>query len=200
MKTYSLVIYFFLLCNPIRAVIPSGVTNELLFKITYHNYHFGYVKAVQYAFEATTIYTILGKSEGDLFFKKITSENSIYTVFEKNELVKSTTVFKRNGKTLNNTHTTLAEGKYMISTVENTNRLIRDEINFTVALMYFQEPLGITNVYSEAWGKVLPLINRNNHYTFTIPDGTVCTFKYKDGVLVEVISQTIIGEIKFTKQ
>lgn len=179
---------------------PAMVTSELSFKITYHNLHLGYVKAVKHASDGTHTYTVLGKAEGDLFLKKIISENSIHSIFENEELVSSVTFIKRNGKTLSNTSTTLLQGKYVISRADEISGLQRNAIHFTVALLYFREPLGIQYIYSEAWGKLLPLTGNNNQYSFTIPDGTTCTFKYKNGVLEEVTSNTVIGEIKFTKE
>jgi hypothetical protein len=200
MKTYTL---FTALLLPFTILAGKGselITSELSFKITYHNLHLGYVKAVKHTSDSTHTYTVLGKAEGDLLLKKIVSENSIHSIFENNELISAITFIKRNGKTLNKTRTTLLQGKYIISTVEETNQLKRNDIHFTVALLYFQEPQGIDHIYSEAWGKLLPLSSSNNQYSFTIPDGTVCTFKYKNGVLEEVTSSTIIGEIKFTRE
>ncbi len=200
MKTYALFIALLLPFTITAVRLPAVATSELSFKITYQNLHLGYVKAVKHASDATDTYTVLGKAEGDLFLKKIVSENCIHSIFENNELVSSTTFIKRNGKTLNKTNTTLLQGKYIISTVEETSRLQQNDIHFTVALLYFREPLGIDHIYSETWGKLLPLSSSHNQYSFTIPDGTVCTFKYKNGVLEEVISSTIIGKIKFTKE
>lgn len=184
----------------IATELPATVKNELSFKITYHSLHLGYVKAIKHASEATHSYTISGKAEGDLFLGKIVSENCIHSTFENGEFIKSVTFIKRNGRTLSNTNTSLLQGKYIISTVEATTQLKREDIHFTVALLYFLEPVGIDSIYSEAWGKLLPLIKHTNQYSFTIPDGTVCTFKYKNGTLEEVTSNTSIGEIKFTKE
>lgn len=200
MKKYILFITLLLAFTFAEAVTPAKVTSELSFRITYHNLHLGYVKALKHASDATNTYTVLGKAESDLFLKKIISENCIHSTFENDELVSAVTFIKRNGKTLNNTSTKLIQGNYIISTVDETSKLQQRDIHFTVALLYFQEPIGIDHIYSEAWGKLLPLSNNNNHYSFTIPDGTVCTFAYKNGVLEEVTSNTIIGEIKFTKE
>lgn len=200
MKARALIVLVLFFYNSVFVATPVATTTELSFKITYHNYHLGYINAVKAVSDATNTYSVLGKAEGDLFFKKIVSENSIYTVFDKNEFVKSTTIVKRNGKILHNTHTTLLKGKYFISSIETADQLLNQGINYTVALMYFQEPVGVNYVYSETWGKMLPLIANKGNYTFTIPDGTVCSFEYKDGKLMEVVSKTIIGEIKFTKE
>ena len=201
MKRYVLLTVALLLPFIIHAVkTPVLVTSEVSFKITYHNFRLGYVKAIKQADDEIHTYTISGKAEGDLFLKKIVSENSIHSTFENNELISSVTFIKRNGRTLNNTSTMLSQGKYIISTVEETSRLQKNDIHFTVALLYFREPLGIDHIYSEVWGKLLPLKKNNHQYSFTIPDGTTCTFNYENGVLEEVISSTIIGEIKFTKE
>ncbi|HET6226717.1 MAG TPA: DUF6134 family protein [Bacteroidia bacterium] len=199
MKTYILSIAL-LLSTAIYASKNPVLESELSFKITYHNLQLGYVKAIKHASAIRNTYTVFGKAESDLFLKKIVSENCIHSIFEDNKLLSAVTFVKRNGKTLSNTSTKLLQEKYIISSIEQISQLKRNEIDFTVALLYFQEPLGIENIYSEAWGKILPLNSHNNEYRFTIPDGTVCTFKYKNGVLEEVTSNTVIGEIKFTRE
>ena len=179
---------------------PALITSQLSFKITYHNLQLGYVKAVKHASSATHSYMILGRAEGDFLLKKLVSENCIHSTFENDDLIKSVTFIRRNGKTVNATNTTLLQGKYIISTVKEISQLEQDDIHFTVALLYFHEPVGVDQIYSEAWGKLLPLIRINNQYSFTIPDGTTCTFKYRNGALEEVVSDTFIGEIKFIKE
>lgn len=199
MKTKLLLANTLLFINSIVAVNTPKTENSISFKISYHNLDLGYVTATQLASNNTNTLSIHGKAEGDLFFKKIISENSVYSVFEKDELITSKALFTRNGKTLNNTHTKLLKNGYIISTIEKENQLVNQTIEFTVVRMYFQEPKGINYVYSEAWGKLLALKQQDNTYTFILPDGTICTFKYQYGLLQEVISKSIIGEIKFTK-
>jgi hypothetical protein len=200
MRAYALFTVLMLPLTTVAVKDPSMITSELSFRITYHNLHLGYVKAINHSSDITNTYTVLGKAEGDLLLKRIVSENSIHSIFENGELISAITFIKRNGKTLNKTSTTLSQGNYIISTVEETSRLQRNDIHFTVALLYFREPLGIDHIYSEAWGKLLPLAISNHQYSFTIPDGTTCTFNYKNGALQEVISSTVIGEIKFTRE
>ena len=199
MKIQLLLSSALLFINSTFAINTPKIENSISFKISYRNFDLGYVRATQLVSNNTNTLSIHGKAEGDLFFKKIISENSVYSIFEKNELVTSKALFTRNGKTLNNTHTTLLKGGYVVSTIEKENQLVNHSIDFTVVRMYFQEPKDMEYVYSEAWGKVLPLKQKDNAYTFVIPDGTICTFKYQNGVLQEVISKTMIGEIKFTK-
>jgi len=172
---------------------------SLSFKISYKSFDLGYLKASQSINNNTHTLSLHGKAEGDLFFKKIISENTICSIFEKNELVASKALFIRNGKTLNNTLTKQLNGDYLIETIDQKNTFVKQTIDHTVLQMYFNEPKGVKYVYSEAWGKILPLNYESNYYSFKIPDGTECLFKYLNGVLSEVITKTIIGEIKITK-
>lgn len=199
MKTKLLVAGTLLFINSLVAVNTPKIEKYVKFKISYHNFNLGIIKATQLVSNNTNTLSIHGKAEGDLYFKKIISENDVYSVFEKNELITSKALFTRNGKTLNNTHTTLLNGGYIVSTIEKENQLITQPIDFTVARMYFQEPKNLNYIYSEAWGKTLPLTRQGNNYSFTTPDEITCTFKYQNGTLQEVVSKTIIGEIKFTK-
>jgi hypothetical protein len=188
-----------LFINSLDAAHTNKTENILSFKISFHHFNLGYLKAIQLVSDNTNTFSIHGKAEGDLFFKKIVSENNIYSVFEKGELISSNALFIRNGKTLSNTRTTLQKGAYVVSTIEKKNQLVNHSIYFTVGRMYFQEPKDVEFIYSEAWGKDLQLSRKNNTYSFTIPDGTVCIFKYQNGILQEMISKTMIGDIKFTK-
>jgi hypothetical protein len=121
-------------------------------------------------------------------------------VFENNHLSESKALVKRNNKTVRDTKTTYLPDRYLISKINQQQVDLQEDIDFSIACLYFKEPKGVKRVYSEVWGQFFQVIYRGNaHYTFKIPDGTEATYSYQNGVLEQVVTTSMIGEVKFVK-
>jgi hypothetical protein len=168
------------------------------YKIVYNNSHYGYLKCAQSYSPKGNLFSINALAEANLFFKKISTENSTQSIFANGLLIESEALVKRNDKLLKNTTTVFTDGNYSVKKINKEQKIIDRAISFSVVLLYFKEPLGLTVIYSEAWGQFLPLVYQgNSSYSLKIPDGSESTFKYTNGQLKEVITNSIIGEIKF---
>ncbi|MEM7551432.1 MAG: DUF6134 family protein [Bacteroidota bacterium] len=77
------------------------------------------------------------------------------------------------------------EGKqYRCSTISGEKESIDMPINFTAIMMYFHEPIGLKEIYSESHLKYLNLEKiANNSYKLTLPNGDENHYHYENGKL-----------------
>jgi hypothetical protein len=90
----------------------------------------------------------------------------------------------------------LTPNKYSVQ--RNGEAWIRENqpIEFCVADMYFEEPVGRSTIYSNMYGQDLKLVHEGDHrYHLITPDNKGSYFVYKNGVLTEVTVSTPIGNV-----
>ncbi len=76
--------------------------------------------------------------------------------------------------------------KYYVSEDGVQSYITDKDITYTVSNLYFTEPVNITSVFSQWFGKFLTMEKVGDHlYELTSPDG-VNTYRYKDGICTEV--------------
>lgn len=64
-------------------------------------------------------------------------------------------------------------------------------ISFTVAMLYFNEPLKAKAIYSENWGQYLTINAIGNHtYQLVQPNGKINTYVYKNGLCQSITLNT----------
>ena len=71
-------------------------------------------------------------------------------------------------------------------------------INHTVTLLYFKEPIGWKEVYSENHRQMLSIRHTEKGiYQMKMPDGKLATYQYHQGRLMKVLVQTSFGPVTF---
>ncbi len=61
-------------------------------------------------------------------------------------------------------------------------------IRYSTAMLYFQEPVGVREVYAESYLALCPMEPAGkNRYKLTLPGGKINYYTYKGGVLTEVL-------------
>lgn len=69
-------------------------------------------------------------------------------------------------------------------------------VTYSVISLYFSEPKGLTNLFTERIGEVYPLKPLGDgKYEYKIPNGDKNVYIYKNGELVETERKTIIGTV-----
>jgi hypothetical protein len=75
------------------------------------------------------------------------------------------------------------------------------ELTFTTARLYFQEPVGIQNVYSERFLQQCRLEDQGDHtYKLHLPDNKANYYTYKDRQLVAVAIERTWFNLEFRKK
>ncbi len=74
------------------------------------------------------------------------------------------------------------------------------DIVWTTARMYFEEPIGVSEVFAERHGQYLNLTKINeNSYALTKPNGRVNTYSYANGVCESVVVDHWLATIRFER-
>jgi len=117
--------------------------------------------------------------------------------FKGNILVRAGVYRTLNGRRKLNNELELAEGKYKIVKGEAGQPITRPITN-TVVSIYFREPAGITEIFSEVYlcfiqlKKIGPAV-----YETLLPDGGSMIYSYSMGRLAQITAKTSYGTVQF---
>ncbi|MBU3675646.1 MAG: hypothetical protein FGM54_00460 [Chitinophagaceae bacterium] len=125
--------------------------------------------------------------------------DKMYAVFRNNVLHTATIYRTLNGNVRVNNLTQWQNGKYALSTKDDKNNgAFTQTIRFTTVSLYFDEPLNLTEVYSEKFQRMVAIKSIGIHkYQLTLPDGNTAKYTYVNGYCSEVEAQTDWAVIKF---
>ena len=116
--------------------------------------------------------------------------------FKGNTLIQAGVYRTLNGREKLDNELQLTDGKYKIIKGD-AEPLTRPIVN-TVVSIYFKEPVGITEVFSEVYlcfiqlKKIAPSI-----YQSLLPDGGIMTYSYTLGKLTHITAKTSYGTLQF---
>lgn len=73
---------------------------------------------------------------------------------------------------------------------------VDSEINFCVADLYFKEPKGLSQIYSNMWAEMVSVKSMpNGVYQITSPDKKISSYSYKNGRLLQIEVETPVGKV-----
>lgn len=102
--------------------------------------------------------------------------------FKNGSLVNGSAVRTVNGKAKVNTTISWHSNHYIIQEDEEREE-IRENISYTTARLYHDEPVGVRMVFSENFRKFIPLKEiRPHYYELKLPDGNSNFYTYSNGV------------------
>lgn len=106
----------------------------------------------------------------------------------------------RDGEEIRFTRLMCSNGKCEIETKEGKGKL-EPQPELCIAAIFFDEPKGLSQVFSEDWGRYLPIkYIGESTYRVTMPDGKTNDYIYKDGVLEELRSSTPVGKARVRRK
>lgn len=106
----------------------------------------------------------------------------------------------RDGEEIRFTRLMCSNGKCEIETKEGKGKL-EPQPELCIAAIFFDEPKGIERIFSEDWGRYLPIkYIGESTYQVTMPDGKTNDYIYKDGVLEELRSSTPVGKARIRRK
>ena len=111
----------------------------------------------------------------------------IISTYRDNTLTESSFLDKLNGKTKHDSRVIREGTGYRIQVNEDLSRLANRRISYSTSSLYYQEPVGMKEVFSERHGQFCRLSPLGNHtYELVQPDGRKNRYRYVDGVCQEV--------------
>ena len=122
----------------------------------------------------------------DLFYK-------IEAIFEKNILHLSNALETANGKEQTNSETKKNATGYTVKTKKKTKTILNKGITNHLCKLYFEEPVGITQVWSDTFGQMLSIKSLGEHrYELKLPNGKSSFYSYFKGICTLVETEIML--------
>ena len=136
---------------------------------------------------------------GDDTFLKVASDVKMRFVFSiqvdiredshyRNGMLMSSHVSRMvNGKQKANKITKACNGCYQLTDDDNVKQINQKQINNNLTLMYLQEPVGLSQVYSDNFQQFVQVKQVSSHtYRINLPDGNYNFYTYTNGICSKV--------------
>ncbi len=144
---------------------------------------------------AFTTYKLESRSEAKVLFSTKTNYVLMDVTYKEGKLINSYCKNEVDGKVDNYASINWDGAKYDI-TNEKGKLTHTTPVTYSVISLYFQEPKGMANLFTERIGAVYPLKDLGSgKYEYNIPKGDKIIYMYKNGELVETERKTIIGTV-----
>ncbi len=107
--------------------------------------------------------------------------------YKQDKLIYSSVYREVNGKQKANRQTKYSNGCYEIITEGKRSILNKTCIQYNLVRLYCKEPVGFTQVYSDAFQQFLDLKELGTHkYRLKLPDGNYNVYSYQNGICSKV--------------
>lgn len=178
----------------------KGQTLQHDFQIVFQNRRIGHILASQQGTYANRILQIRSAVQVRLVLN-YQLNTLIEAEFRDGSLWKSSSWKKSNHTSSGNEVITQKElSGYEVHAEDVHRRLSDTSIAYSVADLYFTEPVNIRRVYSETEGRFLNLTPEAAHvYRLDRPGGYPNSYYYRSGMLVKVEARIKFGDLEFLK-
>lgn len=143
-------------------------------------------------------YIIESQAHANLLVSQVDVKTILKSTYKDGVLLSSFAKNEKNGEIEQYADTQWKDSEYFITSHDGKNT-VKEKIQMSVATLYFTEPKNQQRIYSEVWGKLLPLTMKDNSYTLQLPNGRTTTFIYENGQLQEIHTTTKVGKVKIKR-
>jgi len=182
------IIPFFLLAN-------TSINNEttevekISFKIIKKNSRIGYIDIEKTSLNKITTYTLDSEVKVKVVFNfsAIGREKSIY---KDDTLIFSSIYRKLNNKVKLNQSLFFVNGKYLLKKKNKKEKINIDVINSNLVTLFFYEPVGIQEIYSDKYKKMVKITPiGNSRYKIVLPNKSTSIYHYENGkcTMIDVV-------------
>lgn len=117
--------------------------------------------------------------------------------YSNDKLLKATNVQKVNGKVRESSKVTCNGDHYLVH-VDKESHTLREEVRYSVAMLYHFEPKGVKKVFSERFGEFSSIKEiAPNQYELQTPDGKKNKYTYKNGVCIKMETNHLLSKVTF---
>ena len=169
---------------------------NLSFEVWKNNSHIGNISMTEKINSDSVVYDLSSKIKAKviLSFNVTGIEKTIY----KNGLLVYSSVYRKlNSKEKVNKELHFNDGKYQLLNSGRISTLPLSEINVNLVLLYFYEPVNISQVYCDNHNSMAKIVLlENGKYQVTFPDGSYNIFYYQNGKCKKVDAFTSLYEVQ----
>lgn len=117
--------------------------------------------------------------------------------YKYNDLYKANYATKVNGDTQSFSIVNWDGSKYLGWDGTNNNVITSEKITQSIGNIYYNEPVGLTQLFSEKYMAMCPIVKVGEYYTVSFPDGKATIYKYQNGICVWAESKQKLYKIVF---
>jgi len=185
----------------IKYIIPffllayTSINNEttevekISFNIIKKNSRIGYIDIEKTSLNKITTYTLDSEVKVKVVFNfsAIGREKSIY---KDDTLIFSSIYRKLNNKVKLNQSLFFVNGKYLLKKKNKKEKINIDVINSNLVTLFFYEPVGIQEIYSDKYKKMVKITPiGNSRYKVVLPNKSTSIYHYQNGkcTMIDVV-------------
>lgn len=179
------------------AALSFAQTSEVKFDVNFNGSSIGSVTATKTITGNKEAIDIKTNTNAKILVMAIHVESEI-SVHKEQMVMKRGIAYRHSNRGAENIagYTQRVGNKYVANINHKTDTIYRAEIPFCVADLYFHEPKGLTEIYSNMYGSFVKISDTGNHrYKFTTPDGKVNYYAYAKGQLNTIEVELPIGKV-----
>lgn len=118
-------------------------------------------------------------------------------LYQKGSLIYADIKELRNGSVRDKSYLCWQKDKYLFSKDTDTTTIQLSQQSYSTTVMYFKEPVGLTEVFSERFGKYLDLKQIDTHtYDLVLPNNSTNTFFYENGECNKIHINHTMGKVE----
>jgi hypothetical protein len=177
-----LVMLVILLFFTITAFCQQPQTRTLKYAVMRNGNEVGWINLSKFDLDNRTIITLTSEVSVRMIFK-FTAKANEQAEFMNGRLVHSYIYRKMNGNVKADKHTRFTGSNYEVEESSGKKLLDVKMVTYNMDCLYFQEPVDITQVYSDNFQQFVPILkNPEGYYKIKFPDGNSNFYYYKNGV------------------
>lgn len=192
-KRLPLIVLFLL-----GAGFARAQATEIIFDIYYKDKIIGLVTALKIQNGNKITEDLHTKTDSKVLMLEVHVESEINTTFHKNILQKGI-AYRRSNRGSEDIETTILktdERSYTIERDQKKQILKTSAIDFCIVDLYFTEPVGKKNVFSNMYGQFITIIDEGGGtYKTLLPDGKKAIYTYEAGKLETIEVEMSLGKV-----
>jgi hypothetical protein len=178
--------------------ITSAQNTKIQFDVFLKNKPIGKLTATEVSSGGQTIRDVRSDSEAKIFMFSVHVETDTKVISE-GSMLKDGVAYRHSNRGPNDIHastTRIAPKKYECNRNGTKTLFEQKEITFSITDLFFSEPVGRSEIYSNIFTQMVPLkILGNGRYQVTNPENKIATYTYANGKLVKIESETLAGTV-----
>ncbi len=179
----------------------TSLAQESVFEIHLAGKSIGGINAKLDSNAGVQTYDIVSEVNFKVLWKKYNRKTKNFIRYKGNKILESYSGIYMNDVLEDTASMIMSKGQYNCFIQPDKNFIMKDiHIDYLAAMLYFQEPKKVTQVYSERFLKYCKLEAKGNgKYVIYLPNGKENIYTYKNGKLIEVFVDRTWFNLRFKR-
>jgi len=194
-------IAFILLFNVGFTFRTAEKDDLLVYDITFNDKKIGFLEVRRRMANELWHYSFISRVHYNLPIKNLDIRFDIESTFSDNHLIRSSSNERINNEIRSSCLVNKSESGYRIVSDKNTYLLDSSHISYSLTMLYYNKPERNRHVFSERYGRYLPLHRVNeDKYMLILPGGSKNFYTYSGGICKIVDAAVPFGKLQFKLQ